>query len=338
MTAYQSTGNTPTNPTVQQRAASAYAAAGLTIIPLWPGKKKPRAAGWQAATTPTAAPWLDPDHPHFDPRNNIGCHVGASGLIVLDVDLKYPAAGEWLDARLAEHGEQWLETVVHNTGNGGLHLFFLPADCGIDTTIVNLDGCHIDLLAGKRQAVMPGSVLLYGSDDEPLAAPRPYKRADGSPSITDLAAATPTPIPAWLVAACRLHFAGKAATATAIVPQIATRKLDTASEQSRRGKWGEAALLGALDDLARAAQGGRNDALNGKAYHVGRIARDAGLTISDVERQFSVVAAAIGLPPYEVSSTLRSGLEAGLSAPRHVALTPPTARRPFALVTPQEVR
>ncbi len=61
---------------------------------------------------------------------------------------------------------------------------------------------------------------------------------------------------------------------------------------------------------------GRNHALNGAAYKLGRLVAGGMLTEADVRQALTDAAAACGLPAGEATRTITSGLTAGMRAPR----------------------
>ncbi|MCL4833501.1 MAG: bifunctional DNA primase/polymerase [Caldilineaceae bacterium] len=83
-----------------------------------------------------------------------------------------------------------------------------------------------------------------------------------------------------------------------------------------------AAFDGELDQLARAAQGGRNDALNAAAHSLGTLVADGLLMESEVISALEVAALAIGLESGEIGATILSGLNAGKAKPRGLMLRP----------------
>ena len=307
--------------TQQQKVAQAYADVGIIVIPLWPGKKKPRGTGWERTKAVDLAPWFDPQHPHYDPRNNVGCHVGATGLIVLDLDLKHEQARNWLAAKKLLHGDDFITgTICHETANAGLHAFYLPTACGLTKTIINLDDSNIDVLIGNRQAVMPGSTLLFDNDDKPLDTPRHYRRAPGSRSLTE-PGYLPAPIPDWLLADIEAWDARKEAKPATppqhSLPRPATppvlARLQAASEERRAAAYGASAIDGAVEDVASAMTGSRHNTLRDKAIHLGGLARDCNLDEQEITRRLADAGRRLGLQEREISDTVRDGLRYGLA-------------------------
>ena len=82
-------------------------------------------------------------------------------------------------------------------------------------------------------------------------------------------------------------------------------------------KWAQAALASEVDELKRAAVGGRNAALNKAAFALGSIVAGGYLTEHAVIDALTAAAQAIGLADDEISATLDSGLQSGAKSPRH---------------------
>ena len=82
-------------------------------------------------------------------------------------------------------------------------------------------------------------------------------------------------------------------------------------------KWAQAALASEVDELKRAAVGGRNAALNKAAFALGSIVAGGYLTEHAVIDALTAAAQAIGLDADEISATLDSGLQSGAKSPRH---------------------
>ena len=138
--------------------------------------------------------------------------------------------------------------------------------------------------------------------------------------LPELAPAEVTP--ATLLAAYDLvteTSAPKAAKTTASAPRVTT------APAGRYTAYAQKALDAELDDLARTPEGQRNDQLNRAAFSLGQLVGAGLLDRADVESQLEATAKAIGLDDRETLATMRSGLDAGESAPRQVDLTAPAA-------------
>lgn len=122
-----------------------------------------------------------------------GVHVGASGLLVVDEDAP-GAVDDWL--RLIERTLPTTYSVT--TASGKRHLYFTFAGSATATTRTGIGGFKVDLLAGNRYAVAPGSMVegrAYVADDPNAAiAPAPeWLVALVAARDTANASAAPTP-------------------------------------------------------------------------------------------------------------------------------------------------
>lgn len=113
--------------------------------------------------------------------------------------------------------------------------------------------------------------------------------------------------------------APKAAKTATSAPRVTT------APTGRYTAYAQKALDDELDDLARTTKGQRNDQLNKACFSLGQLVGAGLLDRADVESQLEATALAIGLDERETLATMRSGLDAGESAPRQVDLTAPAA-------------
>ena len=90
------------------------------------------------------------------------------------------------------------------------------------------------------------------------------------------------------------------------------------TRQDRTEAYGVAALSGLLSDLAEAEEGERNSMLNRAAYRAGRLVAAGALDGENATREIEARALALGLARHEVSSTIRSGLRAGMASPANI--------------------
>jgi hypothetical protein len=101
---------------------------------------------------------------------------------------------------------------------------------------------------------------------------------------------------------------------------ILPREVEHEMTPIRKGSvYGQAALHGELNTLARTQIGARNNQLNRSAFSLGQLLAAGLLDRTEVEHTLTMVASAIGLGAREIQATLRSGLEAGMRHPRQVA-------------------
>jgi hypothetical protein len=83
--------------------------------------------------------------------------------------------------------------------------------------------------------------------------------------------------------------------------------------------WAKKALEAELAALAAQTQPGRNDQLNRSAFNLFQIVGGGHLDYDDTWQALHDTACGTGLPPGEVTNTLRSASRAGLASPRHPA-------------------
>jgi putative DNA primase/helicase len=146
--------------TGQLASALYYAERGWAVVPC-DGKQPTTAHGWHdaSANAEQIRAWW-----HRWPRANVGIAPGASGLVVIDVDVKDGSQGleTWRDLVQA-HGGALEATLCVETPSGGLHFYFArPAEALQDGT--NALGPGIDVIAGRRIGVViaPPSSLPEG--------------------------------------------------------------------------------------------------------------------------------------------------------------------------------
>ena len=116
-------GPVPTHDADPLAAALAYAARGLRVLPITPGKKHPPISAWQTAATTdpgTIEAWWTGPYSGY----GVGIATGAgSGIWVLDID-DYDAYRD-----LERAHEPLPDTLTSITGSGGLHLVWrYPTD------------------------------------------------------------------------------------------------------------------------------------------------------------------------------------------------------------------
>jgi hypothetical protein len=100
-------------------------------------------------------------------------------------------------------------------------------------------------------------------------------------------------------------------------------------DKARAGAYARAALDDACAKIASARPGGRNALLNGEAFAVGQLAGAGALERADAEASLLAAALACGLAASEARATIKSGLDAGINAPRDLdkvggGFSPPT--------------
>ncbi|BEQ14413.1 bifunctional DNA primase/polymerase [Desulfoferula mesophila] len=226
------------------------------------------------------------------PDANVGILTGAaSGIFVLDVDMKPDKDGEASLAALEKKQGSLPPTVMAHTGSGGRHFFFKYPQRGEIGNSAGRIGPGLDVRGDNGYVVAPpsdhisGGVYAWDEDHHP----------------DDM---KPAEAPQWLL------------------DKIKSQKQPRPVQKSSAGQGklpknvekfeGADALLDyELKTLAKASKGGRNDQLNKSAYYIGRILDAGDLDEDMVRRQFSATAKTIGLGSEEIADTLNSALEAG---------------------------
>ncbi|MEU4241908.1 bifunctional DNA primase/polymerase [Actinoplanes sp. NPDC026619] len=235
---------------------------------------------------------------------NIGIACGPSCLVVIDLDVRKPAATapagreryrhglEVFTDLCREHGQPVPDdTFTVGTGHGGRHLFFEhPAGPPLRNTQGDRGGLGwlIDTRAHGGYVVAPGST----------AGGRPY------PVLLDR---PPLVLPGWLAALLRP------------AEPTGPRKVLGDFSAFRRSAYVRGAVRRTLDLLAEARAPGRNNALYIAAVSLGQLAAGGALTEADVYEALTPTALAIGLTERETARSIRSGLLAGARNPRRVA-------------------
>jgi hypothetical protein len=309
-------------------AALGHAARGWHVFPLRPDNRPHDADQAKRPAFPDHAedrcPGTDPrchaGHTGWEPRAtcdagrierawartpyNIGIACGPAGLVVIDLDVRKPAATPPAGSEHYRHGLEVLtdlcrqhgqpvpdDTVTVGTGNGGRHLFFGHPD---GPPLRNTQGDRgglgwlIDTRAHGGYVVAPGST----------AGGRAYRVLLDRP---------PLALPGWL--------AGLLRPAEPVEP----RKVLGDFSAFRRSAYVRAAVVRTLDRLAGAAPGGRNFALYVAALSLGQLAAGGALVETEVIEALTPTALSIGLTERETARTIRSGLLAGARSPRRVA-------------------
>ncbi|MBW2718791.1 MAG: bifunctional DNA primase/polymerase [Deltaproteobacteria bacterium] len=235
-------------------AALDLAARGIFVFPLAVNGKTPITLhGYQDAST--------------DPKRieemwqrcqdaNIGIATGASGLVVIDIDVKHGVNG-WkaFDDCLERLGELPGPTRMASTPSGGAHIYFRePAGAEIRNSAGRL-GPGLDVRAHGGYVVAPPSVI----------EGKAYRW-----DITEPAKVLPD---AW---------------AEAMQPPK-PRKVDPENRPviNRANRYGVAALNDETDIVANAQPGQRNDTLTRSAFKVGTVADQCGVTRAQAEEMFA---------------------------------------------------
>lgn len=273
-------------------AALSMGARGWHVFPCLPGRKQPAlAVNWQAIAT------TDPERIRAWWRRtayNIGIACGPSGLVVLDLDVPGHGGGPAVagaatgTGRLTDlchqHGEPYLnDTLTVRTPSGGQHIFFRSPP---DIRIPNSAGRLAPLIDVRGDG---GYVVGFGS----RTAQGPYAVTRSLPLA---------PLPMWLSELARHP--------TPVLAAALSRPV------SNTPAYGEAALGYEADNVARAAEGTRNDTLFKAARSLGQLAAGGVLHPDDIRAALSAAGTSAGLDRAEISRTIESGLKSGALMPR----------------------
>jgi Bifunctional DNA primase/polymerase, N-terminal len=226
----------------------------------------------------------------------IGVPTGrASGLIVIDVDVKHGKQGmAWFD----EHRDALPRTRTHRTQTGGLHLIFRPPS---DVEIRN-----------SQERIAPGiDVRAEGG----------YVVHPPSPGYTVEDAAEPAEMPQWLVEACQRP------EPRPVEPAPRRERSSTAPDHG--SPYGARALDDECDAIRRAQVGQQEHTINSAALKIGALVAGGELeegpalaALLDVAR---TVPSAPGERPWsqqELEAKVRRGFADGQRQPRQA---PPRA-------------
>jgi hypothetical protein len=212
-------------------------------------------------------------------------NCAASGLLVVDCDVKGAVDGltAWL-ALGARHGPP-VDTRVVSTGGGGEHWYFTTEPgCAIGNSAGRL-APGIDVRGRGGYVVAPPSVVAGSSYDVVTARP-------------------PASAPEWLIG---------------LLVEPVTPTAPGRRSHAPASSYARAALEGELGRLAVAEPGERNDTLVRAAYRLGQLVGSGQLDATYVSAQLLVVAQRIGLSRVEAQRTIASGLAAGAANPRRAA-------------------
>jgi hypothetical protein len=252
------------------------------VFPLVPGKKTPLIDAWQKLATDdieTICDWS-----HRWPNANVGIATGAaSGVLVIDLDVKDGRDGMRDLATLAKAGKRLPPSPIALTPSGGRHLFFRHTR-GIRNVV------------GVTKA---GRGLGPGVD----------VRSDGG-FVVGASSVLPNGTYRWLVPPSSAGFSA--------LPEWATKMLMPPAPQPpsiHASATGEGRLDGAVNFVARSPQGTRNPRLFWAACRAGELVARRLLTEAAAINQLVHAARAAGLPFPEAINTIRSGLNTGRANP-----------------------
>lgn len=270
--------------------AMGHAAIGYHVFPLRAESKLPATKrGFHDATDSMVRVY---DWWSRHPSSNVGIATGASGLLVLDLDVAHDHEGHCGEAfahvcALADRNGGIDPTYEVGTPRGGEHWYYrLPADVEVPCSASRL-APHVDVRSTGGYVVGAGSILKNGG----------YEVRDRR---------MPAPAPPWLVAAC----------------QKPTRAPQSPGERNPAVAVGERTspahrrLQGAAGRVATAPEGQRNHMLNWAAHAVAESVAAGDLSALDAVTELAHAAARAGLDNAEALATIRSGLAAGMGTGR----------------------
>jgi Bifunctional DNA primase/polymerase, N-terminal len=231
----------------------------------------------------------DPDH-LIDwwrrwPSANVGVRTGsASGLVILDIDRR-PGGVVSLTRLEQTHGEL-PPTAMVETGRGRHYWFTHPG--GTVPNSAGRLGPGVDLRGDGGYIIAPPSSHISG---------RRYRWAAPHPIAV---------LPSWILDLTR--------EPARPVHEPAGRTPRTPGDI---GRWANAALTAELDRVQSSVPGSRNHVLNRAAFALGQLVGSGHLVGDDVREALHNAGISCGLTSREVRATVASGLQAGISRPRH---------------------
>lgn len=237
------------------------------------------------------------------PTANLGATTGAaSGLVVVDVDL--PDGPKSLDRLQTDH-DRLPATCEQRTGSGGRQLLF----------------AHPGSEVANRTGLVPG--IDVRGDGGYIVVP-PSRHVSGD-RYRWTGRVRPAPAPDWLLA---LVAERDRTTQPAMRPPVVPSANRGPGPAAR---YGQAALERELAQLAAAAEGYRNSALNRAAFSLGQLVAGGVLDHNEVVAHLERVAYEVAqkpathpFTPREIARTISSGLTAGAEKPRAI----PSPRSP----------
>jgi Bifunctional DNA primase/polymerase, N-terminal/AAA domain len=276
---------TVSNPTLD--AAIAYAERGWPVFPCDPATKQPYTSkGFKAATRDVrqiSSWWAR------HPSAMIGVPTGvASGVWVLDIDMKSNANGAAALAKLEADNGVLPTTPKASTPSGGTHYYFKH-----QADVKNRGGLEpgIDVRGEGGYVIVPGSVKDDGTYYEWQCETEP------------------TSAPAWLLALV--------IKAKSEAPQTKTSVNGSGSNPA----YSEAAINSELQKLIGSFSN-RNNQLNDSAYAIGQFVGAGEISYSEAETRLFGAAMANGYVGKDggvaARATIKSGLDAGQQNPRKI--------------------
>ena len=221
------------------------------------------------------------------PNANVAIRTGAaSGLVVIDVDP--PHGGDRsLDALLSDNGQLPACRTIR-TGSGGRHFYFAHPGHPVANDSGRRLGAGLDIRGDGGYVIAPPSGHVSGGH---------YAVAAHGGEIPAA--------PDWLV-----HMLQRPE------PELRTEPGRAPAPPEHADAWARAAVDGELHRLQGAPQGIRNDTLNRVSFRLGQLTGAGLLDQAEIEQTLVDTAVSVGLGEREAMQTARSGLSAGIKAPR----------------------
>jgi hypothetical protein len=257
------------------QAAAVYAANGVPVFPCWPEDKTPMTKrGFHDASSDPAqvAAWW-----RKTPNANIGLPTGTvSGVDVVDVDHKANGSGfaAYTAARRADLVDGWL--VLVRTPSGGMHAYH-PANPDAPQPSWQAAGPHVDFRANGGYVIAPPSRVVY---------------PDGSSGVYTFAAGPEGPARFVDGGGLRAFLDPPPARSTSPAFQ---RSGSVGADADRLAAW-----------VALRGEGERN---RGLFWASCRLA-EKGLSLHELIDVLGPAGERAGLPPREVTTTIRSAYRA----------------------------
>lgn len=254
-----------------------------------------RCHGLYAATRSENAirQWWGVENPH----GNIGLNCGASGIALVDTDIKHPKGkyGDQSIARLeAEHGAFPVGPRAR-TATGGWHwLFALPEGLRSSTGYTDDKGRghgladHVDIKATGGLMVAAPSII-YDKTTGRVTGQYVWEN-DGQQPLP--------PLPGWVVPEIKRR-------ETPVRPAPPTPSAFARAEAAPHDDWADydetkAHVLELADDVRRQGEGGRNQKLLSNAKNCFQYAEAGQISHAEVESIFEDAMLDCGLPPSDI--------------------------------------
>lgn len=211
---------------------------------------------------------------------NIGVSCGATGIVVVDVDLPHgPESIRGLEVDLPA-------TLAQRTGGGGTQFIYKAPPWELRNTAGRLPGVGkllgVDLRATGGYILVPPSIHPTG---------KAYEWVHN---------VWPVPCPDWL----------REAETPRAEPELYPRQVGDA--------YAQAAVDGEARKVMYAIQGHRNNTLNDAAFALGQLVASSVIDEGVVRGRLLSAARHVGLDDREAQVTITSGLKAGMGSPRRL--------------------